>query len=92
LELDEQVAVLAGVVAIPTAVSGVASMRSYPETPEAPCRVTPVVGQDVDFFPTPNYASKPELGNPVEGAGTLAMITKDSPGARAFIDFIKSSP
>ncbi|BCH60667.1 ABC transporter substrate-binding protein [Agrobacterium vitis] len=49
-----------------------------------------VVGQDVDFFPTPNYASKPELGNPVEGAGTLAMITKDSPGARAFIDFIKT--
>jgi hypothetical protein len=51
LELDEQVAVLAGVVAVPTAASGVASMRSYPETPEAPCRVTAVVGQDVDFGP-----------------------------------------
>ncbi|MGG7516300.1 ABC transporter substrate-binding protein [Allorhizobium undicola] len=48
------------------------------------------VGQDVDFFPTPNYASKPEIGNPVAGAGTLAMITKDSPAARAFIDFLKT--
>lgn len=49
-----------------------------------------VVGQDVDFFPTPNYASKPELGNPVEGAGTLVMITKENPAAKAFIDFLKT--
>ncbi|MCM2291370.1 ABC transporter substrate-binding protein [Allorhizobium sp. BGMRC 0089] len=48
------------------------------------------IGRDVDFFPTPNYASKPELGNPVEGGGTLAMVTKDSPAARAFIDFLKN--
>ena len=32
---------------------------------------------------------KPELGKPVLGAGTLAMITKDSPAARAFIEFLK---
>lgn len=48
------------------------------------------VGVDVDFFQTPNYAAHPELGNPIEGAGTLAMITKDSPAARAFIDFLKT--
>ena len=35
------------------------------------------------------YASKPELGNPVLGAGTLFMITKDSKAARAFIEFLK---
>ncbi|PWJ73603.1 maltose-binding protein /trehalose-binding protein /sucrose-binding protein [Pseudaminobacter salicylatoxidans] len=47
------------------------------------------LGQDADFFYFPPYASKPELGNPVLGAGTLAMITKDSKAARAFIDFLK---
>lgn len=49
-----------------------------------------VVGQDADFFYMPPYASKPELGNPVLGAGTLAMITKDTPAARAFIEFLKT--
>ena len=46
------------------------------------------LGVDADFFYFPPYASKPELGNPVLGAGTLATITKDSPEARAFIDFL----
>lgn len=49
-----------------------------------------VVGQDADFFYMPPYASKPELGNPVLGAGTLAMITKDTPAARAFFEFLKT--
>lgn len=47
------------------------------------------LGQDADFFYFPPYASKPELGNPVLGAGTLAMITKDSKAARAFVEFLK---
>jgi alpha-glucoside transport system substrate-binding protein len=48
------------------------------------------LGQDADFFYFPPYASKPELGKPVLSAGTLAMITKDSPAARAFIDFLET--
>lgn len=48
------------------------------------------VGEDADFFYMPPYASKPELGNPVLGAGTLAMITKDTPASRAFLDFLKT--
>jgi alpha-glucoside transport system substrate-binding protein len=47
------------------------------------------LGQDADFFYFPPYASKPDLGTPVLGAGTLAMITKDSKAARAFIEFLK---
>jgi alpha-glucoside transport system substrate-binding protein len=47
------------------------------------------MGQDADFFYFPTYASKPELGKPVLGAGTLFTITKDSKAARAFIDFLK---
>lgn len=47
------------------------------------------LGQDADFFYFPPFASKPELGNPVLGAGTLVAITKDSKAARAFIDFLK---
>ena len=31
-----------------------------------------------------------DLGKPVLGAGTLAMITSDSPAARAFIEFLKT--
>jgi alpha-glucoside transport system substrate-binding protein len=49
-----------------------------------------VLGQDADFFLMPPYAAKPELGTPVEGAGTLATITKDSPAAHAFIDFLQN--
>jgi alpha-glucoside transport system substrate-binding protein len=47
------------------------------------------LGQDADFFYFPPFASKPELGSPVLGAGTLVAITKDSKAARAFIDFLK---
>lgn len=47
------------------------------------------VGSDVDFFYFPAYASKPELGKPVLGAGTLVSIAKDSKAARAFIEFLK---
>ena len=46
------------------------------------------LGQDVKFFYFPPYADKKDLGRPVEGAGTLAMITKDSPAAKAFIQFL----
>ncbi|MFJ6327402.1 MULTISPECIES: ABC transporter substrate-binding protein [unclassified Rhizobium] len=48
------------------------------------------LGQDADFFYFPPYASHPELGKPVEGAGTLATITKDSKAARAFIQFLQT--
>ena len=47
------------------------------------------LGEDADFFYFPPYASKPELGNPVLGAGTLVMITKDSKAARAYIEWLK---
>ena len=47
------------------------------------------MGEDADFFYFPTYASKPELGKPVLGAGTLFTITKDLKAARAFIDFLK---
>ena len=48
------------------------------------------LGQDVNFFYFPPYADKKDLGRPVEGAGTLAMITKDSPAAQAFIHFLET--
>ncbi len=48
-----------------------------------------VLGEDADFFYFPSYAGK-DLGNPVLGAGTLFAITNDSPGARAFIDYLKT--
>ncbi|OJU06343.1 alpha-glucoside ABC transporter substrate-binding protein [Metarhizobium album] len=48
------------------------------------------LGEDADFFYMPPYASKPELGRPVLGAGTLMAITKDSKGARAFLEFLKT--
>jgi alpha-glucoside transport system substrate-binding protein len=47
-------------------------------------------GTDYDFFYFPPYASKPELGNPVLGSGNVVTITKDSPNARAFLDFLKT--
>lgn len=46
-----------------------------------------VLGEDAAFFYFPAYAGK-DLGKPVLGAGTLATITKDSPEARAFVDFL----
>ena len=48
------------------------------------------VGEDVDFFYFPAYASK-DLGKPVLGAGTLFAITNDSPGARGFMEFLQSA-
>jgi len=47
-------------------------------------------GTDYDFFYFPPYASKPELGRPVLSSGTLVTVTKDSPAAQAFIDFIQT--
>ncbi len=47
------------------------------------------LGADVDFFYFPAYESKP-LGKPVLGAGTMWSITKDSPAARAFMEFLQS--
>jgi alpha-glucoside transport system substrate-binding protein len=47
------------------------------------------LGADADFFYFPAYASK-DLGKPVLGAGTVATITKDSKGARALIDYLKT--
>ena len=46
------------------------------------------VGVDADFFYFPAYAEA-DLGRPILGAGTLFAITKDSPAARAFIEFLK---
>ena len=47
------------------------------------------LGEDADFFYFPAYESK-DLGKPVLGAGTTFAITKDSKGAKAFIEFLKS--
>ncbi len=47
------------------------------------------LGKDADFFYMPAYAGK-DLGKPVLGAGTLAMITHDTEAARAFIEFLKT--
>ncbi len=46
-------------------------------------------GEDVDFFYFPAYASK-DLGKPVLGAGTLAALTRDTPAARAFIEWLQT--
>jgi alpha-glucoside transport system substrate-binding protein len=48
-----------------------------------------VVGQDADFFYFP-ASEAAGLGNPVLGAGTLAFITKDSPAAQAFMNFLQT--
>jgi alpha-glucoside transport system substrate-binding protein len=48
-----------------------------------------VVGQDADFFYFPAYADK-DLGKPVLGAGTLFVITQDSPVAEAFMKFLET--
>ncbi len=48
------------------------------------------LGVDADFFYMPAYAGK-DLGKPVLGAGTLAFITKDGEGARAFIAFLQTT-
>lgn len=48
------------------------------------------LGTDADFFYMPTYADKADLGTPVLGAGTLVAITRDSPAAKAFIEFLKT--
>jgi len=48
------------------------------------------VGVDADFFYFPPFASKKDLGRPVEGAGTLATITNNSKGAHDFVNFLGS--
>ncbi|WP_418136505.1 ABC transporter substrate-binding protein [Agrobacterium sp. El2ro-1b] len=48
------------------------------------------VGTDADFFYMPTYASKPELGKPVLGAGTLVTVTKEAPAAKAFVEFLQT--
>jgi alpha-glucoside transport system substrate-binding protein len=48
-----------------------------------------VAGEDYDFFYFPAYAGK-DLGKPVLGAGNIATIAKDSPAARAFIEFLQT--
>lgn len=47
------------------------------------------LGTDADFFYFP-ASSERDLGTPVLGAGTIATITKDSPAAHAFIDFLNN--
>lgn len=47
------------------------------------------LGVDANFFYFPAYAEK-DLGRPVLGGGTLFAITKDTPAARAFIEFLKT--
>ncbi len=47
------------------------------------------LGTDANFFYFPPYADK-NLGKPVLGGGTLFAITKDSPAARAFIEYLKT--
>jgi len=47
------------------------------------------LGVDADFFYFPAYKGK-DLGKPVLGAGTLFAITKDSPIAHAFIEFLQT--
>ena len=47
-----------------------------------------VVGEDVDFFYFPAWANK-DLGKPVLGGGGFFTITKDSPVAHGFIEFLK---
>jgi len=48
-----------------------------------------VVGEDADFFYFPSFAGK-DLGKPVLGAGTLFVITQDSPVAQEFIKYLQS--
>ncbi len=48
------------------------------------------LGQDADFFYLPAFASKPELGKPVLGAGTLVTITRATPAARVFVEWLKT--
>jgi alpha-glucoside transport system substrate-binding protein len=46
------------------------------------------IGVDADFFYFPAYEDS-DLGTPVLGSGGLVAITRDTPLARAFIEFLK---
>jgi alpha-glucoside transport system substrate-binding protein len=48
-----------------------------------------VVGEDIEFFYFPAYASA-DLGNPVLGAGTLVSITEETPATLGLIEFLKT--
>jgi alpha-glucoside transport system substrate-binding protein len=48
-----------------------------------------VAGEDYNFFYFP-ASTAANLGKPVLGSGNLAAITKDTPAARAFIEFLKT--
>ncbi|RAZ83445.1 ABC transporter substrate-binding protein [Cereibacter johrii] len=48
-----------------------------------------VIGEDADFFYLPAYADR-DLGQPVLGAGTVFGLTRDTPVARAFLEFLKT--
>ena len=47
------------------------------------------LGLDADFFYMPASAEN-DLGRPVLGAGTLAMLTRDTEAGRAFIEFLQT--
>lgn len=47
------------------------------------------LGVDADFFYMP-ASEEEDLGRPVLGAGTLAMLTRDTEPARAFIEFLQT--
>lgn len=47
------------------------------------------LGTDADFFYMP-ASEEHDLGKPVLGAGTLAMLTRDTEAARAFIEFLQT--
>jgi len=48
-----------------------------------------VAGEDYDFFYLPPFESK-DLGNPVLGSGNIVTIARDSPAARAFVEFLET--
>jgi alpha-glucoside transport system substrate-binding protein len=47
------------------------------------------LGTDANFFYMPPFASE-DLGKPVLGAGTLFAMTKESDGAKAFLQYLQS--
>jgi alpha-glucoside transport system substrate-binding protein len=46
-------------------------------------------GTDLDFFPFPQV--DPQYGDPVEGGGDFAIMFKDSPESRAFMQYLGSA-
>lgn len=47
-----------------------------------------VIGEDVDFFYLPAFESRPELGDPVMGAGTIATMARRSEAAEALLEYL----